>query len=136
MQTNSYLFFDGRCEEAFQFYEKVLGAKIEAMLRAEGTPMADKVPPEQRNKIMHARLTVGGTVLMASDCPPDQYQAPRGFSVTLGIETPAEAERVFNALADGGAVQMPIAETFWAKRFGMLTDRFGIPWMINCEKPM
>ena len=136
MQTNSYLFFDGRCEEAFRFYEKVLGAKIEAMLHAEGTPMADKVPPEQRNKIMHARLTVGGTVLMASDCPPDQYQAPRGFSVTLGVDTPGEAERVFNALADGGAVQMPIAETFWAKRFGMLTDRFGIPWMINCEKPM
>jgi PhnB protein len=136
MRTNPYLLFDGRCEEAFRFYEKTLGAKIEAMLRAEGTPMADKVPPEQRNKIMHARLIVGGTVLMASDCPPDQYKAPQGFSVTLGVETPDEAERVFNALADGGAVRMPIAETFWARRFGMLTDRFGIPWMVNCEKPM
>jgi PhnB protein len=133
MRLNPYLMFDGRCEEAFQFYEKVLGGKIEAMLPHEGTPAEGHVSPEWRKKIMHARLVVGDQTLMGSDSPP-QYQTPmKGFSVTIGVREPAEAERIFHALAEGGNVTMPIQETFWARRFGMLTDRYGTPWMVNCE---
>ncbi|HZT87751.1 MAG TPA: VOC family protein [Stellaceae bacterium] len=135
MKVNPYLMFPGHCEEAFKFYEKVLGGKIEAMMTAEGTPMEQHVAPEQRKKIMHARMTVGGTVLMGSDAPPSQHEPMKGFTVTLNIDEPAEADRVFQALSDGAKVTMPIQETFWARRFGMLTDRYGTPWMINCEKP-
>jgi PhnB protein len=135
MQLNPYLVFNGNCEAAFKFYEKVLGGKIEAMLPHEGTPAAEHVPPEWRNKIMHARLSVGDKVLMGSDAPPDHYEAMKGFSVTLGIDRPADAERIFHALADKGTVRLPIQKTFWAARFGMLVDQFGTPWMINCEQP-
>jgi PhnB protein len=135
MQLNPYLVFNGNCEAAFRFYEKVLGGKIEAMLPHEGTPAAEHVPPEWRNKIMHARLSVGDKVLMGSDAPPDHYEAMKGFSVTLGIDRPAEAERIFHALAEKGTVRLPIQQTFWAARFGMLVDQFGTPWMINCEQP-
>jgi len=134
MQLNPYLTFGGQCEAAFRFYEKVLGGKIEAMLPHEGTPAAEHVPPEWRNKIMHARLTVGDKVLMGSDAPPAHHEPMKGFSVTLGIEDPADAERIFHALAENGTVRMPIQQTFWAARFGMLVDRFGTPWMINCER--
>jgi PhnB protein len=135
MEMSPYLFFNGQCEAAFKFYEKVLGGKIQAMMTFEGTPMGEQVSPEWRKKIIHARLTVGDEVLMGSDCPPDHFQPMKGFSVTLGIDSPAEAERVFHALAEKGTVQMPIQETFWARRFGSLVDQFGTPWMINCEKP-
>jgi PhnB protein len=135
MQLNPYLVFNGNCEAAFKFYEKVLGGKIEAMLPHEGTPAAEQVPPEWRNKIMHARLSVGDKVLMGSDAPPDHYEAMKGFSVTLGIDRPADAERIFHALAEKGTVRLPIQQTFWAARFGMLVDQFGTPWMINCEQP-
>jgi PhnB protein len=135
MQLNPYLTFDGRCEDAFKFYAKVLGGEIVAMIRHEGTPAETHVPAEWRNKIMHARLIVDDEVLMGSDAPPDRSDgAMKGFSVTLSIEKPAEADRVFGALAEKGTVRMPIQETFWAHRFGMLTDQFGTPWMINCEK--
>jgi len=134
MQLNPYLLFNGQCEAAFKFYEKILGGKIEAMIPHEGTPAAEHVPPEWLKKILHARLVVGDTVLMASDAPPDRYAAMKGFSVSLVIDDPAEAERVFHALAENGTVRMPIQETFWATRFGMLTDQFGTPWMVNCEK--
>jgi PhnB protein len=135
MQLNPYLTFDGRCEDAFKFYAKVLGGEIVAMIRHEGTPAETHVPTEWRKKIMHARLIVDGEVLMGSDAPPDRSDgAMKGFSVTLSIDRPAEADRVFAALADKGTVRMPIQETFWARRFGMLTDQFGTPWMINCEK--
>jgi len=134
MQVNPYLTFSGQCEEAFRFYEKVLGGKIEAMMPHRGSPMEQHVPPEWRSKIMHARLRFGDEVLMASDAPPDRYQPMQGFSVTLGIEDPVEAERVFHALSEQGTVQMPLEKTFWALRFGMLVDRFGTPWMINCEQ--
>jgi PhnB protein len=134
MQMNPYLFFSGNCEAAFKFYEKALGGKIEAMLPHEGTPAAEHVPAEWRSKIMHARLVVGPLVLMGSDAPP-QFQKPmQGFSVSLGIDKPAEAERVFKALSESGTVTMPLEKTFWAERFGMLVDQFGTPWMINCEK--
>lgn len=134
MQINPYLHFNGQCEEAFKFYERCLGGKIAAMIPHAGTPAEQHVPPEWRNKIMHARLMVDNGVLMGSDVPPDQYLKPDGFSVTLQFNNPAEAERVFQAMAESGTVQMPIQETFWADRFGMLVDRFGIPWMLNCDK--
>jgi PhnB protein len=134
MKLNPYLTFNGRCEAAFKFYQQVLGGKIEAMMPHEGTPAAGHVPPEWRSKIMHARLVVGDTVLMGSDAPPAHQQDMQGFSVNIGIDKPADAERVFHALAEKGTVRMPIQETFWAARFGMLVDQFGTPWMINCEK--
>jgi PhnB protein len=135
MQLNPYLTFNGNCEAAFKFYEQVLGGKIVAMIPHEGTPAAEHVPSEWRSKVMHARLVTGDKVLMGSDAPPDRYQAMQGFSVTLGIDDPSEAERIFNALAKDGTVRMPIQPTFWAVRFGMLVDQFGTPWMVNCEKP-
>jgi len=134
MQLNPYLTFNGQCEAAFKFYEKCLGGKIEAMLTHEGTPAEQQVPPEWRKKILHARLTVGDQVLMASDAPPDRYEKPQGFSVSLNIDNAGEAERIFRALSENGSVQMPLQQTFWAVRFGMLVDRFGTPWMVNCEK--
>jgi PhnB protein len=135
MQLNPYLTFDGRCEAAFKFYAKVLGGKIEAMMTYGNSPMAEQTKPEWRNKIMPARLTVGDKMLMASDAPPDRYEAMKGIMVTLGIDDPGEAERIFHALSEKGTVQMPIQETFWAARFGMFVDQFGTPWMVNCEKP-
>ena len=134
MQLNPYLTFDGRCEAAFKFYEKALGGKIEAMMTFGSSPMAEQTPAEWRSKIMHARMTVGDQTLMASDAPPDRYEAMKGFMVTLGTDNPGEAERIFHALSEKGTIQMPIQQTFWAARFGMLTDQFGTPWMINCEQ--
>ena len=134
MQLNPYLMFDGKCEAAFKFYAKVLGAKIDAMFTHEGTPAAEHVPAEWRNKIMHARISVGDFTLMGSDAPPPHQEPMKGFSVNIGVNDPAEAERIFKALSEKGTVRLPIAETFWAQRFGMLVDQFGTPWMINCEK--
>jgi PhnB protein len=133
MVINPYLNFNGNCAEAFRFYEKTFGATIEAMMPFEGTPGAGEVPAEQKDWIMHARMTIGGVAVMASDAPKGMYQAPQGFHISVGIEDPAEGERIFAALADGGTVQMPFEKTFWAERFGMVVDRFGTPWMINCE---
>ena len=135
MQLNPYLTFNGQCEAAFKFYEKVLGGKIEAMIPHAGTPAEEHVSADWRDKIIHARLVVGDKILMGSDAPPEHYEQMKGFSVSLGIEKPADADRIFGALAENGTVQMPIQETFWAQRFGMLVDRFGTPWMINCDKP-
>jgi len=135
MNINPYLGFDGNCEEAINFYHKVLGGQIEAMMSHAGTPMESQVPPEWVSRIMHARLRIGDAVIMASDAPPGRYSKPQGITVSLNIESPEEAERIFHALADNGQVQMPIQQTFWATRFGMLVDRFDIPWMINCEPP-
>ena len=134
MQLNPYLMFNGQCEAAFKFYEKSLGGRIEAMMNHGDSPVAQQVSPEWRSKIMHARMVVGGTVLMGMDAPPDRYQEPKGFSVSIGVQDPAEAERVFRELAESGKVQMPIQKTFWSPRFGMVVDRFGIPWMVNCEQ--
>jgi len=135
MQLNPYLLFNGQCEAAFKFYERCLGGKIEMLLTHGESPMADKVPSDWRGKVMHARMTIGDRALMGSDAPPGRYESPKGFSVSLSVDEPAEAERIFRALEDSGTVQMPIQETFWALRFGMLIDRFGIPWMVNCERP-
>ena len=135
MRITPYLTFDGRCEEAFKFYETVFGGKIEAMMPFEGSPGEEHAPPEWRKKIMHARLVFGDQALMGSDTPPSMQQTPQGFSVSVQLDDPAEAERVFNALADGATIHMPLEETFWAVRFGVLVDRFGTPWMVNCDRP-
>ncbi len=95
--------------------------------------MEEQTPPELRDKIIHARCAIADTILMGSDAPPGRYQAPQGFNVSLEFTDIAEAERIFQALADGGTVTMPVQQTFWAARFGMLTDKFGVPWMVNCE---
>jgi|ERR1043166_7349700 PhnB protein len=134
MQMNPYVTFNGQCEEAFKFYERSLGGKNQAMFTHAGTPVEAHVPAEWRNKILHASLRLGDAVLMGSDAPPERYAQPKGFSVSLQTKDTAEAERIFQALGENGTVQMPIQKTFWAARFGMLTDRFGIPWMINCEE--
>ncbi len=126
-----YLFYDGNCEAAFKFYEKTLGGKIEMMLRNEDAPPEMPSPPERKHKIMHARMTIGGQVLMASDAPPEHFHKPQGYSVSLTVKDPAEAERKFKALAEGGSVNMPFGKTFFSKGFGMCSDQFGIPWMVN-----
>ena len=130
---NPYVFYQDTCEAAFNYYAKVLGGKIGAMLRASDAPPNMPAAPGREKTIMHASLSLpGGHVLMASDVPPEHFNKPQGFSVSLTIKDPAEAERRFNALADGGTVTMPFTKTFWAKGFGMCTDQFGIPWMVNC----
>jgi len=134
MQLNPYLFFNGQCEAAFKFYEQCLGGKIVAMFSNAGTPAEGQVTANWRDKIIHARMLVGDEALMGSDAPPEHYEQTKGFSVSLSIDDPAQAEHVFNALAEKGTVKMPFQRTFWAVCFGMLVDRFGIPWMINCEK--
>jgi PhnB protein len=134
MELSPYLLFDGNCEEAFKFYAQTLGGKIEGMNTHAGTPAEEHVPAEWRNKILHARMVIGDQVLMASDAPPGQYQKPQGFSVSISLNDVAEGERIYKALAQGGTVTMEFQETFWAIRFGMLVDRFGIPWFINVER--
>jgi PhnB protein len=134
MQLNSHLHFNGQCEKAFKFYEKCLGGKIDAMVPHEATPSAEQVPAEWRSNIVHARMTVGDQILMGMDAPPERYHKPQGFHVNIGLKDLAEGKRIFLTLAENGNVNMPFGPTFWAPGFGMLVDRFGIPWMINCEK--
>ncbi len=132
MEFSNYLNFNGQCQEAFKFYEQCFGAKIEMMMTHGEAPMEDKGPAEWRDKIMHVSLRVGNTTLMGSDAPPQRYQKPQGFFVSLAVEAPSDAERIFQALSEGGTVHMPLQKTFWADRFGMVADRFDIPWMVNC----
>ncbi len=132
MKITAYLSFDGQCEAAFKFCTEALGGEISGLFKYGGSPMADQVPPECANQVMHATLILKDQAIMAADVP-GRYETPRGFSMTIGLGDAAEAERIFEALSEGGKVKMPLQETFWAARFGMLTDRFGIPWMINCE---
>jgi PhnB protein len=132
MQVNPYLFYNGNCEAALKFYQKVLGAEIEAMLTYDGGPADMPIPPDYKKKVMHAKISVDGEVIMASDAPPGNFHAPQGFAVSLQVEDPADAERRFKALSEGGSVNMPFAKTFFSKGFGMCVDQFGIPWMVNC----
>ena len=132
-QIDSYLFFDGNCAEAMRFYERTLGAKIEMMMKGSEAPGAEKMPPGSANKILHARLALGdGRALMASDwMHTDPYPGMSGFAVSVGFPKVADAKRVFDALAQGGKVTMPMDKTFWSQAFGMLVDRFGTPWMVS-----
>jgi len=130
-QLDAYLFFDGTCADAMRFYERTLGGKLTLLTHAQ-SPMAAQTPPESANRIMHARLDLGARQLMASDTMVGHpYEGMHGFSLSLIYPTAAEAKRVFDALADGGKVTMPLQKTFWAEGFGMLVDRFGTPWMVN-----
>jgi PhnB protein len=133
MQVQPYLFFDGRCEEAIAFYQKALGAKVEMMMRVKDSPEPPPpgtYPPGSENKIMHSSLRIGETAVMASDGRAQGRPKFEGFSLSLDAKDEAEADRMFAALADGGQVRMPLGKTFFAKRFGMVADRFGVGWMI------
>lgn len=134
MQLTTQLSFNGRCEEAFKFYEKCLGAKIAFLLTYANSPMAEKTPPEWQGKICHARITLGDRELTGADIRAEQDQKYQGFSLQLDIADQAEGRRVFQALAENGTVHMPFQKTFWADGFGAVVDQFGISWDINCEK--
>ena len=132
-QAIAYLAFDGTCADAMRFYEQALGGRLEVLLRGADTPMAGNIPKEHAHRIMHARLVLpdGGT-LYAGDAPPQQpYEGIKGVAITLNYASTAEAEAAFAALAAGGTVAMPMQEAFWARRWGMLVDRYGTPWIVN-----
>ncbi|MEW6519810.1 MAG: VOC family protein [Thermodesulfobacteriota bacterium] len=131
MQLETYLFFEGRCEEALEFYRGTLGAEVTALMRYRESPDPEMFRPGMEKKIMHANLRIGDTTLMASDGDCGGRAAFQGFSLTLTLTDEEEARRLFAALADGGQVQMPLAKTFWSPLFGMVADRFGVSWMIN-----
>ena len=133
MQVQAYLNFDGRCEEALNFYRGALGAEVTALMRYKDGPEpcpSGMLPPGAENKVMHASFRVGETTLMASDCHSGGRPSFQGISLSLTLPSAAAAERAFTALAEGGQVQMPLGKTFFAARFGMVADRFGVSWMI------
>jgi len=134
MKMNTYVNFAGKCAEAFRFYEQHVGGKIGMMMTHGQAPDQSNVKPEWKDAVLHARLSLGGTELMAADIP--NAQPMRSAYLTLSVDADAEAERIFSALSDGGDVLMPMQETFFASRFGQLRDRFGINWMILHERPM
>lgn len=131
MNINPYLNFRDQCEAAFTFYAKVLGGKIDGILHNGESPMRDKVPKERHHLVMHAQISFGTQVIMGADAPPEYYKGAGSIAIALNYDEPAEAERIFNALAKDGTINMPIGPTFWAQRFGALTDKFGTPWLIN-----
>lgn len=131
MQVETYLFFEGRCEEALEFYREALGAEITALIRFKESPEPEMCPPGAEEKVMHANLRIGDTTLMASDGECGGHAAFQGFSLSLSLTDTVQAERLFATLADGGQIQMPLAKTFWSPLFGMVADRFGVSWMIN-----
>jgi len=136
MKLSPYLMFEGNCREAFTAYQAILGGRIEAMMDHRGTPAEAHVPPEWLDKILHACLVLDGQMLMASDAPPGRSDGPmRSVSVSVNVPEVAEAERIFAALSEGATIQMPMEETFWSPRFGMLRDRFGTNWMIGADMP-
>jgi len=132
MQMNPYLSFNGQCETAFNFYQQCLGGRLGTMFRYAGTPLANQVPADWQDKVMHVSLTIGEQQLMGGDVAPERYAEPRGISLSVEIESTTDAERIFRELARDGRIVVPLAKTFWATRFGMVVDRFGIPWLINC----
>jgi PhnB protein len=134
MDLSAHVSFDGRCEEAFKYYETHLGGKTEMMMTHAGTPAEGHVPAEWKAKIMHGRIRIGDSLLMGVDAPAGRYEQPKGFSISLRVFTAAGAERAYKALSESGTVQMPMQKTFFAERFGMTVDRFGIPWIVVCEQ--
>ena len=133
MKIVAHLNFNGQCEAAMKFYETTLGGKITFMMKFADFPGGGG-PPGMGDRIGHSTLTVGDQTIHGADSMPDGYKKPQGFGVALNLSDPAQADRIFTAFAEKGTVGMPIQETFWAQRFGMVTDEFGTPWMINCEK--
>ena len=134
MEIAPYLIFDGNCKAAFQFYEQLLGAKIEFMMTYGESPAAAETPPQLKDNIIHVRMTVRGQTLMGSDAHGGRYEKPQGTWVSLSVDGAADAERIFKGLSENGSTVMPLGKTFWAERFGMCIDRFGTPWMVNAEK--
>ena len=138
MHVQPYLFFDGRCEEALEFYGKKLGAEVTMLMRFKESPEPPQpgmVPPGSGDKVMHAGFRVGDTTLMASDGHCQGKPTFQGFTLSLTVPNDAEADRLFTALSDGGKVQMPLAKTFFSPRFGMVADRFGVSWMVYVVQP-
>jgi PhnB protein len=138
--VEAYLNFEGRCEEAVEFYCQALGAKVEAMIPFSDAPEGEECPPDEAgnitpDKIMHCGFRIGETMIMASDCRCTGKTSFEGFSLTLNLETEAEADKYFAALEDGGKVEMPLAKTFWSPKFGVVVDRFGVSWMVNVMMP-
>jgi PhnB protein len=129
----TYLTFKGDCEAAFGFYQQCLDGTLGGVFRYAGTPYADQVPADWQDKVMHASLTLGHQTLMGADVAPERYEAPKGFSLSLQMSRAADAERIFDQLSAGGTIKTPLEKTFWAERFGVLVDRFGITWLINCD---
>jgi PhnB protein len=134
MRLNPYLIFNGQCEAAFKFYQKCLRGRIVMMMTYGDSPLSGETPPGWGRKIIHATFAFGEHILQGADALPESYRKPQGFSVMLYLDAAAEADRIFNALAEQGTVEIPLRESFWASRFGMLTDQFGTPWTINCGK--
>ena len=137
MLVQSYLFFDGRCEEALEFYRKTLGAEVTMLMRFKDSPEPQQpgmVPPGSENKVMHASFRIGETTVMASDGRCLGKPNFQGFALSLTVANDAEAERAFAALRDGGQVQMPLTKTFFSSRFGMVADRFGVSWMVLAKQ--
>jgi PhnB protein len=133
MKVEPYLSFEGRCDEAIEFYKTAVGAKVNMLMRFKECPEphpAGKCPPELENKVMHASLRIGDSIVMATDGHASGKASFSGISLTISVSNDAEADRVFSALGQGGKVGMPLTKTFFSSRFGMLTDRFGVPWMI------
>ncbi len=135
MNIIPHLNFNGQCKEAFEFYAELLDGEIKFSMTWGEMPggAADQFPPETHNLIMHTTLEVDGDFIMGADSPPDRYTQPKGITVSIGVKDKGKAERVFNALCEGGTVTMPFAQTFWSPGFGMCVDRFGTPWMVNTE---
>jgi PhnB protein len=136
MRVQPYVFFEGRCDEALDFYRRALGAEVLMLMRYKDSPEAappGKLPPGAEEKVMHASFRVGETIILASDGRCQGRPAFQGFSLVLTVPDDAQAERLFAALSDGGQVQMPLGKTFFSSRFGMVTDRFGVLWMIIVE---
>lgn len=134
MHVQPYLFFDGRCEEACNFYKKAIGAEVEMLMRWKDSPDKSMCSPANEDKVMHMQFKVGDTTIMASDGRNTHKPDFKGFALTLNAKDEAEADRLFNALADGGQVQMPMAKTFFSPRFGMVADKFGVGWMVLAPK--
>jgi PhnB protein len=135
-KLSTHLNFNGNCEEALNFYANVLGGLIEFKMTWGESPMSAQMPAEEQDKIMHMSMRMGGDTLMGADAPPNRFQKAQGMTVSISMDEVADAKKAFEALADGGQTTMPFQETFWAKGFGMCTDKFGTPWMVNCEKQM
>lgn len=138
--VHAYLNFNGRCEEAVEFYRHALGAEVDMMMRFEDAPKGGECPPDEAgkitpSKIMHSSFRIGGTMVMASDCRCEGESKFEGFSLSLTVTTESEADHYFAALAEGGKVDMPLAQTFWSPRFGVVSDRFGVSWMVNVMTP-
>ncbi|HEY2446641.1 MAG TPA: VOC family protein [Rhizomicrobium sp.] len=136
MRINPYLNFNGNCAEAFDLYARVLHGKDLHVMTFRDSPMATQAAENEKDNVVHARFTAGDSMIMGSDAMGGRYNKPQGYAVNINVDTPEEAERIFAGLSEGATIGMAIQETFWAKRFGMLTDRFGTHWMVNCEKPM